>query len=338
MRRAGGCGSTAHGGIRGGKGQDSPDRRPGDRPGRVQRDAFEPGLHGPHGGRRTGRSGAISPVRERRRPGHRRHDHADTQRARLLPRDQDDKSRRAGPALHRIQLGRERSGDHGRGDRRLYPETVPSGRALERGSEGHPSGSLDPSSLLVWNAVPSSGTVGSMNSLDIGILALCAVLGLLGLLQGFIRQAASWAGLILGLVAGWRYGEAARMLLQFDFTGGAVAAYLLVLLAVYIAVRLIGLLVERWVRGTKLSGADRFLGLLAGLAKGVLVSILLVFFLVLLLPRDASLLKGSKISPRLMVAARWMEGAFPERIRESFREKMRAEPEPGREKGETGEG
>jgi membrane protein required for colicin V production len=177
-----------------------------------------------------------------------------------------------------------------------------------------------------------------MNALDVGILALCAVLGLLGLLQGFIRQAASWAGLILGLVAGWRYGEAARKLLQFDFTGGAVAAYLLVLLAVYIGVRLIGLLVERWVRGTKLSGTDRFLGMLAGLAKGVLVSILLVFFLALLLPRDSSLLKGSKISPRLMVAARWMEGVFPERIRETFREKMRAEPEPGREKGETGEG
>lgn len=177
-----------------------------------------------------------------------------------------------------------------------------------------------------------------MNALDIGILALCAVLGLLGLLQGFIRQAASWAGLILGLVAGWRYGEAARKLLQFDFTGGPVAAYLLVLLAVYIGVRLIGLLVEHWIRGTKLSGTDRFLGMLAGLAKGVLVSILLVFFLTLLLPRDASLLKGSKLSPRLMVAARWMESAFPERIRETFREKMRAEPERGREKGETGEG
>jgi membrane protein required for colicin V production len=177
-----------------------------------------------------------------------------------------------------------------------------------------------------------------MNALDIGILALCAVLGLLGLLQGIIRQAASWAGLSLGLVAGWWYGEAARKLLQFDFKGGAVAAYLLVLLAVYIGVRLIGLLVERWIRGTKLSGTDRFLGMLAGLAKGVLVSILLVFFLILLLPRDAPLLKGSKLSPRLMVAARWMESAFPERIREKFREKMRAEPDPGREKGETGEG
>jgi membrane protein required for colicin V production len=178
-----------------------------------------------------------------------------------------------------------------------------------------------------------------MNLLDIGIIALCAILALLGLLKGFVRQAASWAGLILGLVVGWKYGAAAQKLLRLDFTGGAVAAYLLALLGVYIAVRLIGLLVERWVRGTMLSGTDRFLGLLAGAAKGMFLSVLLVFFLALLLPRDASLLKGSKFSPRLMVAARWMEGAFPERIRESFREKMRAaESHPAGEKSGGSEG
>jgi membrane protein required for colicin V production len=188
--------------------------------------------------------------------------------------------------------------------------------------------------LPFWHAVPSSDRVGVMNPLDIGIVALCAALGLFGLLQGFVRQAASWVGLLLGLVAGWKYGAEAQKLLRLDFSGGAVAAYLVLLLGVYIAVRLIGLLVERWVRGTKLSGADRFLGMLAGLAKGALLSVLLVFFLALLLPRDASLLKGSKISPRLMVAARWMEDAFPERIRDSFREKMRAEPDPSREKAE----
>ena len=163
-----------------------------------------------------------------------------------------------------------------------------------------------------------------MNPLDIGILILCGALALFGVLQGFIRQISSWAGLILGLLAGWKFGAEAQKLLHFDFAGGAVAAYLVTLVVVYIAVRLVGLLFERSVRGTSLSGADRFLGLLAGLAKGAFLSVLLVFFLTLLLPRNASLLKESKFSPRLMVAARWVERAFPERIRESFREKIRA--------------
>lgn len=172
-----------------------------------------------------------------------------------------------------------------------------------------------------------------MNPLDIGIIALCAVLALFGVFTGIVRQLTSWAGLILGLVAGWKYGAEVQKLLRLDFTGGAIAAYLLALLAVYIAVRLIGLLIERWVRGTKLSGTDRFLGLVAGAAKGVILSILLVVFLAVLLPRNAPLLAESKLTPRLMDAARWMENAFPERIRESFKEKMRAvAPRPAAEK------
>jgi membrane protein required for colicin V production len=167
-----------------------------------------------------------------------------------------------------------------------------------------------------------------MNPLDIGIAALVAVLALLGLLKGLVRQAASWAGLVLGLVAGWKFGAAVQKPLGLDFAGGAAASYLLVLLAVYIAVRLAGLLVERWVRATKLSGTDRFLGMLAGAAKGLLLAVLLAFFLALLLPRDAPLLRGSRFYPRLAAAAQWMEAAFPEGIRESFREKMRPAAQP----------
>ncbi len=174
-----------------------------------------------------------------------------------------------------------------------------------------------------------------MNPLDIGIVALCAVLALLGLLRGVVRQAASLAGLILGHIVGVNYYAVVQKAMRLDFTGGHVVAYLLALLAVYIAVRLIGLLVERWVRKTKLSGTDRFIGFLAGATKGALLSVLLVFLLIILLPRDASLLQGSKLAPRLMVAARWMEGVFPEKIRSSFREKLR-DAEPSTERSKRG--
>lgn len=168
-----------------------------------------------------------------------------------------------------------------------------------------------------------------MNLLDIGIVALCAVLALLGILRGIVRQAASLGGLILGHVVGVKYYAAVQKPLGLDFAGGHVVAYLLALLAVYIAVRLVGLLVERWVRNTKLSGMDRFLGFLAGAAKGALLSVLLVFVLVILLPRNAPLLTGSRLAPRLTLAANWVKGVFPERIRESFREKLGAlEPRP----------
>lgn len=163
-----------------------------------------------------------------------------------------------------------------------------------------------------------------MNPIDIAMGALCLGLALLGIVRGFVRQLASWAGLILGHLAAVRYYGEARDLLKLDFRHGDVAAYLLTFLAVWLAARLAGLLVERWVRGSALSGADRLAGGAAGFAKGALLSVLLVFLLVIVLPRDARVIRESKLAPRAIGAAKWAQGAFPERLARSFDEKVRA--------------
>ena len=161
-----------------------------------------------------------------------------------------------------------------------------------------------------------------MNLLDIVIAVLCLGLAVHGIFQGMVRQLFSWGGLIAGHIAGVKFFETAQVLLRLDFSHSDVVAYLLIFLAVYLAVRLVGILVERWVRGSELSGTDRLAGMLAGFGKGVLLSVLLVFVLVILLPRDTSLLRESKLAPHAMVAARWMQMVFPERIRDAFRGKL----------------
>lgn len=160
-----------------------------------------------------------------------------------------------------------------------------------------------------------------MNLLDVVIAVLCLGLSLYGLIQGMVRQLFSWAGLVLGHFAGVNFYAAAQEKLSLDFAHGDVVAYLLVFLAVYLFLRLSGIVAERWVRGSELSGTDRFAGMLAGFAKGALLSVLLVFFLVILLPRDTAFLRNSKLAPRAMVGARWIQKIFPEKIREAFREK-----------------
>jgi len=160
-----------------------------------------------------------------------------------------------------------------------------------------------------------------VNLLDIVIAVLCLGFALYGIIQGVVRQLFSWTGLVLGHIAGVKFFETAQVLLRLDFSHSDIVAYLLIFLAVYLALRLVGLLVERWVRGSEMSGTDRFAGLLAGLGKGALLSVLLVFVLVILLPRDTSLLRESKLAPTAMVAARWGQKFFPDRIRDAFREK-----------------
>lgn len=166
-----------------------------------------------------------------------------------------------------------------------------------------------------------------MNLLDILILALCVGFGILGIFQGLVRQAFSWAGLVLGHILGVKYFSAAQDLLGLSFLHGDVVSYMLLFAVTYLCVRLAGTLVERLIRESQLSGTDRFAGALAGIAKGILLSILLVFLLVILLPRDTSLVRGSKMAPRVATAAGWISKLFPDRIGDAFREKIReAEP------------
>jgi membrane protein required for colicin V production len=160
-----------------------------------------------------------------------------------------------------------------------------------------------------------------VNLLDIVIAGLCLGFAVYGIVQGVVRQLFAWSGLILGHIVGVKFYATAQEQLHFDFPHGDIVAYLLIFVAVYLLFRLVGLFVERWVRGSELSATDRFVGMLAGLAKGALLSVLLVFVLVILLPRDASLLRESKLSPRAMVAAKWVQKVFPEKIRSAFREK-----------------
>ncbi len=162
-----------------------------------------------------------------------------------------------------------------------------------------------------------------MNLLDIAIAGLCAGFMLSGLLKGLVRQAAGWTGLILGHLAGVKFHGIVQRTLQLDFPKAETVAYLITFVAVYVAVRLVGGMLERRVRGSKLSGADRLSGAAAGLLKGVLLSILLVFVMVVFLPKDARFLHTSKLVPKVIVAARWMAPAFPDKVREAFNEKFR---------------
>jgi membrane protein required for colicin V production len=163
-----------------------------------------------------------------------------------------------------------------------------------------------------------------MNLLDLLLAVLIAWFAVSGIARGLVRQIFSLGGLVAGHLLGIRYYGFAQTHLGLSFQYAEVVGYTVVFLAAYLAVRLIGGLIEDRVRKSKLSGSDRLAGMAAGLVKGALFSILIVFLLVILLPRDARLLRESKAAPTAIAAGQRIAAAFPERFAESFREKTRA--------------
>jgi uncharacterized membrane protein required for colicin V production len=163
-----------------------------------------------------------------------------------------------------------------------------------------------------------------MNLLDLILAILIVGFAVSGIARGLVRQLFSLGGLVAGHLSGIRYYAFAQGKLGLSFQYAEVVGYAVVFLAAYIAVRLIGGLIEDRVRKSKLSGSDRLAGMAAGLVKGALLSILIVFLLVILLPRDARLLRESKAAPTAVAAGNRLAAAFPDRFAESFREKVRA--------------
>ena len=163
-----------------------------------------------------------------------------------------------------------------------------------------------------------------MNLLDLILAVLIAWFAVSGIVRGLVRQLFSLGGLAAGHLLGIRYCAFAQGKLGLSFQYAEVVGYAVVFLAVYLVVRLIGGLIEDRVRKSKLSGSDRLAGMAAGLVKGALFSILIVFLLVILLPRDARLLRESKAAPTAISAGKRLADAFPERFAESFREKVRS--------------
>jgi membrane protein required for colicin V production len=163
-----------------------------------------------------------------------------------------------------------------------------------------------------------------MNLLDLVLAVLIAWFAVSGIVQGLIRQLFSLGGLVAGHLLGIRYFAFAQGKLGLSFQYAEVVGYAVVFLAAYLGFRLIGGLIENRVRDSKLSGTDRLAGMAAGLVKGALFSILIVFLLVILLPRDTRLLRESKAAPTAIAAGKRLAAAFPDRFAESFREKVRS--------------
>jgi uncharacterized membrane protein required for colicin V production len=160
-----------------------------------------------------------------------------------------------------------------------------------------------------------------VNLLDIAIVVLCLVFAVAGIIHGVVRQLFSWTGILLGHIIGVKYCGTVQENFLRDFPHSEILSYLLIFIVIYLSIYLVGLLIEQGGRGSRLSGADRAVGMLAGFVKGVLFSILLVFVLVIVLPAHSRHLRESTLAPRAIVAATWVAKIFPAKMHDSFQEK-----------------
>ena len=154
-----------------------------------------------------------------------------------------------------------------------------------------------------------------MPIIDIVIAVAVVISIVVGVLRGFVKEAISIAALVIAIWAALYFGPAAG-----DFSEGWLAAEdlqkwfgrVLVFLVVLAIGGLVGWIVAKLVRHSVLSGMDRFLGSLFGLARGVLlVSVAIIGGQFAGFDNDEWWLE-SRLIPHLEVVAGWIKVMAPE--------------------------
>lgn len=154
-----------------------------------------------------------------------------------------------------------------------------------------------------------------MSAIDWVLLAIVGVSALFGLMRGLVGVLASLAAWVLAAWAAFHFGAQVALMLATDGEPGAgqlFAGYALAFVGVLLVVGLVGWALRKLIHSVGLSGPDRFLGMLLGIARGAFIACALVLLLGLTeLPREDSW-QASTLIPVFVPGAQSMQAWLPE--------------------------
>ncbi|MDY7018865.1 MAG: CvpA family protein [Chloroflexota bacterium] len=140
-----------------------------------------------------------------------------------------------------------------------------------------------------------------MNWLDIVIVVIGIIFGFLGLWKGAIKAAFSIIGLIGGIaLAGHFYQSFANVLSSSGAPWAKIAAYAIILIAVWVLVNILGWFIARLVHVTPFGWVDRLIGFILGAGIGLLLVSALLAIASKYLPGMEATIASSTVAKFLM--------------------------------------
>lgn len=157
-----------------------------------------------------------------------------------------------------------------------------------------------------------------MNTADILILAVLALSMLFGLWRGFVGEVLSLVCWVAAFWAAWMFGDRIAAFYGDWLQQPAariIAGYVTCFLGVLAVGALLGWMARKLMDHGGLRGGDRFLGMLFGLARGlVLVTFVVLMLGFTALPRETVWWRQSLLLPVFENGAGWVAQALPPEV------------------------
>jgi len=154
-----------------------------------------------------------------------------------------------------------------------------------------------------------------LNLFDYLLLAITGFSMVLSLWRGFVREIISLIGLIAAFIVAGRASGVATELVQDwipNATAASLAGFGLVFICVMLAVALVGTLIRKLVDMADLTASDRTLGMIFGLARGLLLIGLFFLVYTTYAKPDADYMKNSMLTPYAIQMGNLLGKAIPE--------------------------
>ncbi|MBM3345504.1 MAG: CvpA family protein [Betaproteobacteria bacterium] len=164
-----------------------------------------------------------------------------------------------------------------------------------------------------------------MTWFDYAVLAVLGLSLLWSLMHGFVRELVSVAGWVAAFVLAMTFAQALAGLLPVSlgpFLAG-LSAFLIIFIGVWVLSGLIGMILSKVVKAAGLGWADRMLGALFGLVRGLVIVLVMVMLGGLTpLPREP-FWRDAVLSDPLETMVVLIKRALPEGLAERMRFGMR---------------
>jgi len=120
--------------------------------------------------------------------------------------------------------------------------------------------------------------------IDFIFFALIALFMIRCYLKGFISELLSMAAIVLGLLASLFFYKNGAVFLRERYWPDLKAipeilSFIALFVIVFLVVKLLEVMLKGIINGVRLGGADRFLGIIFGLAEGIAVTSLILFLI-----------------------------------------------------------
>lgn len=156
---------------------------------------------------------------------------------------------------------------------------------------------------------------------DFIVLGIILVSALISLVRGFVREAFSLAVWVLAFWVSWTFFRDLSLRMDPFITTPSVSlgvSFVILMILSLTVGGLVNYLVIRLINSTGLSGSDRFIGMIFGIARGVLfVAILVLLAGLTPLPEDPWW-QQSVLIPYFQELALWLRDLLPVEVADKF--------------------